>query len=104
MRGLFKEEYGVDPSDTHWRSGGQEELGRGGRTPSQARWPYRSATHPTNKTFNRMLVDGELDAVFSARDISSFVNRLPNVGLLFPDYRRTEMEYPRRQLCSLGPL
>ena len=43
-----------------------------------------------------MLVDGELDAVFSAREISSFVNGAPNVGLLFPNYREVEMEYYRR--------
>ena len=28
MRGIFKEEYGVDPSDIRWRTGGQEEPGR----------------------------------------------------------------------------
>jgi 4,5-dihydroxyphthalate decarboxylase len=43
-----------------------------------------------------MLVDGELDAVFSARELSCFVNRAPNVGLLFPNYRQAEMEYYKR--------
>ena len=33
MRGIFKEEYGIDPSDIHWRTGGQEEPGRDERTP-----------------------------------------------------------------------
>ena len=43
-----------------------------------------------------MLVDGELDAVFSARELSCFVNRAPNVGLMFPNYREVEMEYYKR--------
>ena len=43
-----------------------------------------------------MLVDGELDAVFSAREISAFVNRAPNIGLMFPNYREVEMDYYRR--------
>jgi 4,5-dihydroxyphthalate decarboxylase len=25
MRGIFKEEYALDPSEIHWRTGGQEE-------------------------------------------------------------------------------
>ena len=28
MRGIFEQEYGVKPSDIHWRSGGQEQSGR----------------------------------------------------------------------------
>ena len=28
MRGILKEEYGIDPSEIHWRSGGQEQPGR----------------------------------------------------------------------------
>src|SRR5260370_29904837 len=43
-----------------------------------------------------MLVDGELDAVFSARELSCFVNRAPDVGLMFPNYREVEMEYYKR--------
>ena len=33
MRGIFKEEYGLDPSEIRWRTGGQEEPGRDERTP-----------------------------------------------------------------------
>jgi 4,5-dihydroxyphthalate decarboxylase len=33
MRGIFKEEYALDPSEIHWRTGGQEEPGRDERTP-----------------------------------------------------------------------
>ena len=33
MRGMMQHEYGVKPTDIHWRSGGQEEAGRDERTP-----------------------------------------------------------------------
>jgi 4,5-dihydroxyphthalate decarboxylase len=33
MRGLMQHEYGVHPSEIHWRSGGQEQPGRHERTP-----------------------------------------------------------------------
>ena len=35
-------------------------------------------------------------AVFSARELSCFVNRAPNVGLMFPNYREVEKEYFKR--------
>src|SRR5258705_12080919 len=33
MRGMMQHEYGVHPSEIHWRSGGQEQPGRHERTP-----------------------------------------------------------------------
>src|SRR5262249_36868520 len=33
MRGMMQHEYGVAPTEIHWRSGGQEEAGRDERTP-----------------------------------------------------------------------
>src|SRR6202051_4663362 len=33
MRGLMQHEYGVKPTEIHWRNGGQEEPGRHARTP-----------------------------------------------------------------------
>src|SRR5262249_42444227 len=96
MRGIFKEDYGLDPADIHWRTGGQEEPGRDERTPLKLADNIDLQPIAPGKTLNRMLVDGELDAVFSARELSSYVNGAPNVGLLFPDYREVEMEYYRR--------
>ena len=96
MRGIFKEEYGLDPSDIHWRTGGQEEPGRDERTPLKLGGNVDLQPIPAGKTLNKMLVDGELDAVFSARELSCFVNRAPNVGLMFPNYREVEMEYYKR--------
>src|SRR5262245_8058223 len=43
-----------------------------------------------------MLFDGELDAVFSARELSCFGNRAPNVGLMFSNYQEVEMVYSKR--------
>jgi 4,5-dihydroxyphthalate decarboxylase len=96
MRGIFKEEYGVDPSDIHWRTGGQEEPGRDERTPLKLDRNIDLQPIPAGKTLSRMLTEGELDAVFSARELSCFVNRAPHVGLMFPNYREAEMAYYER--------
>ena len=96
MRGIFKEEYGLEPQDIHWRTGGQEEPGRDERTPLKLGGNVDLQPIAAGKTLNKMLVDGELDAVLSARELSCFVNRAPNIGLMFPNYREVEMEYYKR--------
>jgi 4,5-dihydroxyphthalate decarboxylase len=96
MRGIFKEQFGLDPSDIRWRTGGQEEPGRDERTPLKVPGNIDLQPIGPTKTLNKMLVDGELDAVFSAREISAFVNRAPSIGLMFPNYREVEMDYYRR--------
>jgi len=96
MRGIFKEEYDVDPSDIHWRTGGQDEPGRDERSPLTLPAGVDLQPIPADKTLNAMLVDGELDAVFSARELACYVNGASNVGLLFPNYREVESEYFRR--------
>src|SRR5262249_11771591 len=70
MRGIFKEEYGLDPADISWRTGGQEEPGRDERTPLKLPGNVDVQAIPPGKTLNKMLVDGELDAVLSARELS----------------------------------
>jgi len=96
MRGIFKEEYNIEPSDIRWRTGGQEEPGRDERTPLKLPGSIDIAPIPSDKTLNGMLVSGELDAVFSARELSCYVKGTPNVGLLFPNYREVEADYYRR--------
>ena len=96
MRGIFKEEYGIDPSDISWRNGGQEEPGRDERTPFELTNGVELRPIPQEETLNNLLVKGGLDAVFSARALSSYVNRAPNVGLLFPNYRDVERDYYKR--------
>ncbi len=96
MRGIFKEELNLDPSEIHWRTGGQEEPGRDERTPLKLGRNIDLQPIEPGKTLNKMLIAGELDAVFSARELSAFVQRAPNVGLLFPNYREVELAYYKR--------
>jgi 4,5-dihydroxyphthalate decarboxylase len=93
MRGMLKEEYGVDPKDIHWVSGGQEEPGRGERTPLTLTNGVDLKPIPEGKTLSRMLAAGEIDGIMSARLPSAFASRAPNVGRLFPDYKEKEKAY-----------
>jgi 4,5-dihydroxyphthalate decarboxylase len=93
MRGMLKEEYGVDPSEIHWRSGGQEEPGRDERTPLKLTNGVDLQPIAEGKTLSKMLADGEIDARFSARAPGCFVSRAPHVTRLFPDYKAKEKAY-----------
>ena len=96
MRGIFKDEFGVEPADIHWRTGGQDEPGRDERTPLQLGGGVDLQPIGPDKTLTKMLVDGELDAVLSARELSCYVNKAPNIGLMFPNYREIEIDYYKR--------
>jgi 4,5-dihydroxyphthalate decarboxylase len=93
MRGILKEEYGIDPSDIHWVSGGQEEPGRDERTPLKLTNGVDLKRIPEGKTLSQMLAAGEIDGIFSARQPSCFMSQAPNVGRLFPDYKEKEKAY-----------
>ncbi|MBL4757328.1 MAG: ABC transporter substrate-binding protein [Rhizobiales bacterium] len=94
-RGILEEEYGVAPNEINWVTGGVEELGRDEKTtiklPSDI-----NVTRATDKPLARMLADGDIDAILAPRVPSCFVDKMPNVGRLFPDYRMAEADYFRK--------
>ncbi len=96
MRGLMQHEYGVHPSEIHWRSGGQEQAGRHERTPLKSIKGIDLQPIPEDKTLVGMLRDGELDALFTARAPSSFQRGEPHIARLFPDTRAAEIAYYKK--------
>ncbi len=96
MRGMMQHEYGVKPSEIHWRSGGQEETGRHERTPLKPIPGLDLQPIGDDKTLVGMLRDGELDALFTARAPSSFIKGEPHIALLFPDTRAAEQAYYKK--------
>ncbi len=93
MRGMLQHEYGVSPSEIKWHSGGQEEAGRGERTPLKPIPGVDIKTIPDDKTLVAMLEAGELDALLTARAPSSFLKHQPHIRRLFPKFRETERKY-----------
>jgi 4,5-dihydroxyphthalate decarboxylase len=96
MRGMLQHEYGVKPSEIHWRSGGQEQPGRHERTPLKPIPGLDLQPIPQDKTLVGMLRDDELDALFTARAPSSFLAGEPHIGRLFPDTRAAELAYYKK--------
>ncbi len=96
MRGLMQHEYGVAPSEIHWRSGGQEQPGRHERTPLKAIPGLDLQPIGDDRTLVGMLKAGELDALFTARAPSSFLNGEPHIARLFADTRAAEQAYYKK--------
>jgi 4,5-dihydroxyphthalate decarboxylase len=96
MRGIFKEEFGLDPADVHWRSGGVEEAGRDERVPLKLGKAVDLQPVAPDETLNRMLIEGKLDAMITARAPSCFVSKAAHIGRLFPNYREVEKGYYQR--------
>ncbi len=96
MRGLMQHEYGVKPSEIHWRQGGQEQAGRHERTPLKPIPGVDLQSIPADKTLVGMLRAGELDALFTARAPSTFLAGEPHIRRLFPDTRAAEKAYYKK--------
>jgi 4,5-dihydroxyphthalate decarboxylase len=91
-----QDEYGVKPTEIHWRSGGQEEAGRDERTPLKPIPGLDLKPIGKEQTLVGMLRDGELDALFTARGPSSFLRGEPHIKRLFPNTRAAEQAYYKK--------
>lgn len=95
FRGYLQDEYGIAAQDMHWVQGGLENPGRRDKFPLNLPDGFPLTT-VQDKPLSRMLADGAIDAIMSARRPSCFIAGHPQVQRLFPDYRTVEQEYYRR--------
>src|SRR5262249_49195477 len=71
----------------------QEQPGRDERTPLKPIAGLDLEPIRKDQTLVNMLRDGELDALFTARAPSSFINHEPHIARLFADTRSAERAY-----------
>ena len=93
IRGILSDDYGVKVTDVEHFSGGEEEPGRDEKLALDLPKDIRLRPIGTNQTLSRMLADGELDALITARAPSTFPEKAHR---LFPNYAEVEKEYYRR--------
>ena len=96
VRGILADEYGVQPEEIHWRSGGQEEPGRTERSPLSLPPAVDLQRIPADRTLVELFEAGELDALLTARVPSSYTRKRPHIDRLFPDFRTVEAAYFRK--------
>ena len=96
IRGILSDDYGVKVTDVEHFSGGEEEPGRDEKLKIDLPPEIRLRPIGPNQTLSRMLADGELDALVTARAPSTFQKEPDKVKRLFPNYVEVEKEYYRR--------
>ncbi|MGH8690148.1 MAG: ABC transporter substrate-binding protein [Burkholderiales bacterium] len=96
IRGILSDDHGVKVTDVEHFSGGEEEPGRDEKLKLDLPSSIRLRAIPVEKTLSRMLADGELDALVTARAPSTFHREPDKVRRLFPNYVEVEKEYYRR--------
>jgi len=117
IRGTLSDEYGVKPEDMDWHIGGLDVPEFLSYVDHGVPDGIRAQAIPHGATLSQMLVDGEIDAIFTAQTPQCWRDKAPNVERLFPDYRAAELAYykktgifhtmhlvgVRRSLCEQNP-
>jgi 4,5-dihydroxyphthalate decarboxylase len=96
IRGILADDYGVKVTDVEHFAGGEEEPGRDEKLKLDLPASIRLKPIGKTQTLSRMLADGELDALVTARAPSTFHTQPDAVKRLFPDYVDQEKAYYRR--------
>jgi 4,5-dihydroxyphthalate decarboxylase len=92
-RGILLDEYGVKANEIRWRNGGLNVPGREERTRIELPGDIELSSIDSTSTLSKLLEEGALDAVITARAPQSFSSGSPNIARLFPDYRTAEESY-----------
>jgi 4,5-dihydroxyphthalate decarboxylase len=97
IRGILSDEYGVPYNGVDYQVGGLDQ--------PAARWDWLPLKTPpqvrvseiaSGDTLNDLLVNGAIDALYSAQVPSSVVNQADGVGYLFEDHEAAGRDYFRR--------
>jgi 4,5-dihydroxyphthalate decarboxylase len=93
-RGMLKDEYGVNPQDIRWITGGLKDAGR--KPKFNLSIPGVDIQHTADRTLNDMLVAGEIDAIIAPQMPPAFKAGNENIAHLFPNYPEVERAYYRK--------
>lgn len=93
IRGILQDEYGIDPSSVTYVTGGEETPGREEKLKLDLPGKFKVEPIGPTQTLTRMLADGEIDALHTARAPSTFYSEPDAVQRLFPDFVPVEKAY-----------
>jgi 4,5-dihydroxyphthalate decarboxylase len=95
IRGILSEYYDVPVDSVTYFTGGEEEPGRSEKQKLDLPPNIRIQPIGETQTLARMLAEGEIDALHTARMPSTFVTRPNDVRRLFVDFKQVEQQYFR---------
>jgi 4,5-dihydroxyphthalate decarboxylase len=94
VRGFLVHQYGLRLQDVDWHQAGVDQSGRVEKVALKLPAGVRVTPRP-DRTLDRMLLAGEVDAVISAHPPASVEQRRPEIARLFPDAMAVERAYWR---------
>ncbi len=95
IRGILSDHYGVPVDSVTYYTGGEEEPGRSEKIRLDLPPNIKVKPIGPEQTLSQMLLDGEIDALYTARMPSSFLKGGGRVKRLFEDYEPVERNYFR---------
>ena len=96
IRGMLADEYGVPVDSVTYLTGGEEEPGRSEKLKLNLPPHIRLQPIGPTQTLAKMLLNGEIDALQTARMPSTFLSGEGRVRRLFENYVDVEKDYYRR--------
>ena len=93
IRGILSDYYGVPADSVSYFIGGEEETGRSEKLKLNLPPNFRVEPIGPTQTLSQMLLDGEIDALYTARTPSSFLKGDGKVVRLFPNHVAVEKQY-----------
>lgn len=96
IRAILEEEYGVDHTSVEYHTGGEEEPGRSEKLKLDLPPSVKIRPIGPTQTLSQMILDGDIDALETARAPSTFYSHPDRVKRLFPDFHTVERDYYRK--------
>ncbi len=96
IRGILQDEYGVPVDSVTYYTGGEEEPGRPEKLKLDLPPSIKVQPIGENETLAQMLLDGKIDALYTARMPSTFMTGGGRVKRLFENYVEVEKAYYRK--------
>ena len=95
IRGILSDHYGVPVDSVTYYTGGEEQPGRSEKLKLDLPKSIRVERIGPDQTLSKMLLDGEIDALYTARMPSTFRSSGGRVQRLFPNFVDVERAYFR---------
>lgn len=100
IRGILKDEYGVNPEDIHWVLSNEDSSSdAAGKISEEEQVVPNDVTvslGSSGKDESDLLLSGEVDALFHAAEPKAYIQGNPLVTRLFPDSRQVERAYYKK--------
>lgn len=96
MRGILKDDYGIDATDLTWRTGALDKGVRHERLELDAPPSLSITPIKDGETLQQLLLEGKVDALLAPNPPRAFMEGDPRIVRILPDFPAAEEEYHRR--------